>query len=96
MGFTEDAGSLTDCTFNFTGTIQETTDGVGVQSAHGFSGGMGTLTANFVRCPDETPAWTLTLSGLTQVAAPSESEPNAAYHTATATAEIVIERDADS
>jgi hypothetical protein len=97
MGFTYDAGSLTDCTFAFSADLQEATSGVGVPTAHGITGAIGTLTANWQRCPDETPAWTLTLSGLTSTQEPSDdgTQPDAAYHTNTSAAEIVIARDVD-
>jgi hypothetical protein len=96
MGFTADTGSLTDTSFTFTANIPESTDGLGVQAGHGVNGAMGTLTANFVRCPDEEPDWTLSLAGLTEVQDPalSQTEPDAAYHTATGTAEVIVARDA--
>ena len=93
MGFTVDTCDITDTSFAFTSNIAEATNGLGVQSAHGVSGATGALSANWIRCPDEDPAWTLTLAGLESTADPSESEPDAAYHTASSAAEIVVARD---
>ena len=97
LGFTYAAGEITDTSLSFTSNIAETTTGLGVQAAHGVSGATGALSANWIRCPDEDPTWTLTLAGLTETLAPeSNSEPDAAHHTGTSAAEIVVSRDVDA
>jgi hypothetical protein len=94
IGFTVGAdGRLTGCTFEASAEIAEIPDGMGVPVAHGISGAIGTVSAEFVRVAG-APAWTLTLSGLTSTQEPGASEGQAAYHTASASAEIVIARDA--
>jgi hypothetical protein len=94
MGFTVGQGKLTGTSFAFSCNLMEETGGLGVPVAHGVDGAVGTLTANFVAHTDNVPAWTLTLSGLTETAHPSTDEPQAGYHTSTATAEMTLARDA--
>jgi len=94
IGFTVGAdGRLTSCSFEASAEIAEVADGLGAPAAHGISGAIGTVSAEFVRVTG-APAWTLTLSGLTSTQEPGASEGQAAYHTASASAEIVIARDA--
>jgi hypothetical protein len=93
LGFTVGAdGRLTGCSFEATAEIAEETDGVGEPCAHGISGAVGTVNADFVRVTG-APTWALTLSGLTSTQEPGANEGQAAYHTTPASAEIVIARD---
>ena len=96
MGFTVSEGALTGDSFAFTCEIAEVVSGVGVPVAHGVSGAIGALTAELVNSEDTQPAWSLTLSGLTETQAPSADEPTAAYHTASAAAEIMLDRDSST
>jgi hypothetical protein len=94
IGFTVGAdGRLTGCTFEASCEIAETVDGLGAPAAHGVSGAIGTVTADFVRVTDQ-PSWAITLSGLTSTKEPGADEGQAAYHTTNASAEMVIARDA--
>jgi len=93
LGFTVGAdGRLTGCTFEASAEIAEVADGLGAPCAHGISGAIGTVSAEFVRVTG-APAWTLTLSGLTSTQEPGAGEGQAAYHTASASAEMVIARE---
>jgi hypothetical protein len=96
LGFSVDGGSLSGSSIEASAEIAESPDGLGVPAVHGISGASGTLNASFVRTPDETPAWTLTLTGATSVQEPGSEQPQAAYHTASAQAKFIIARDASA
>lgn len=93
IGFTY-VGTLTDCSIDFSLNIGEYTDGLGVQSAHGVSGAAGNVSASFVNAAGAATTWAMTLAGLTSTQEPGESQPDAAYHTLTAAAEMILARDA--
>jgi len=99
IGFTIGAGCrLTGSSIAANVEIAQQDNGLGEPAAHGVSGGTGTISAELVRVTS-APAWTvLTTSpwdaaGLAQTAAPGLEEGQAAYHTATATAQFTIVRD---
>jgi hypothetical protein len=93
MGFTVGAGGrLTSCKLSAKVELAEETDGEGEPIAHGVSGGTGTVEGAFVWISAQ-PTWTLTLAGLTQIKAPNGAEePQAAHHTATASAGFTLTR----
>jgi hypothetical protein len=93
MGFTVSAGKLSSTSFDFACEIAEQTNGLGAPVAHGVSSATGSLSAEFVNTADTQPAWSLTLSGLTSTQEPSTTEGQAEYHTASATAEMILARD---
>lgn len=92
LGFTLSHGLLQSTSFGFSAEMASVSDGVGEVVGHGISGAVGSLSASLVRVTD-APSWTLTLSGLNQTKAPGENQPQAAYHTTTATAEVILSRD---
>lgn len=96
LGFSVAGGSLSGSSIEASAEIAESPDGLGVPAVHGISGASGTLNASFVRTPDETPAWTLTLTGATSVQEPGSEQAQAAYHTASAQAKFIIARDASA
>jgi hypothetical protein len=65
---------------------------VGEPVAHGISGGTGTINAELVKYNASAPAWTVTLSGATQMKAPGADEGQAAFHTTTASAGFTLTR----
>ena len=95
LGFTIGAGGrLTGCKLAAKIKLDEDTDGAGEPIVHGVSGGIGTITAEFVRITD-VPTWTLTLAGLTQMSPPGGGEePQADHHTFSASAGFTLTRDA--
>ena len=96
LGFTVEAGKLSGSTATFSCDIAEQTNGLGMPVAHGVSGATGEVTAEFTNTADAQPAWTVSLAGLTETQAPSTDEPQAAYHTSSAAAEMIISRDASA
>jgi len=96
IGFTVDAACrITGSSFSAACDIAQQDDGVGEPAAHGVSGCIATVTAELVRVTGAC-AWTPTFSGLTETQAPGASEGQAAYHTASVAAELVIARDASA
>ena len=93
MGFTVAQGRLTGCTMEASIEIAQQNDGVGEPAAHGVSGGTGTVSAEFVRVDSNAPAWTVTAAWLTQQQAPGIEQPQAAHHTASASAGFTLTRD---
>lgn len=94
IGFTVQNGKLTSSSISATVEEAQQDDGVGEPAAFGISGGVGAITAEFVRYDATAPAWTVTLSGATETKAPGIQEGQAAHHTATATAAFTITRNA--
>jgi hypothetical protein len=94
LGFTTgDGARLTGSTVSASIDMAQQDDGGGDPVAHGLSGGVMTGTAQFVRVT-AAPSWTVTLSGATETQAPSLAEPQAEYHTAEASYEYILSRDA--
>ena len=94
IGFTVGATCrLTGSGFGITCDIAQQDDGLGEPAAHGVSGAIATVTAELVRVTGACE-WALTFSGLTETQAPGATEGQAAYHTASAAAELVVARDA--
>jgi len=93
MGFTVGSGcKLTGCSMSVAASITQADDGLGEPVAYAVSFDIATVTAEFVRITAQ-PSWTVT-GDLIETQAPSTVEPQAAYHTSTATGEIPITRDA--
>ena len=93
MGFTVGSGcKLTSCSMSVAASITQADDGLGEPVAYAVSFDIATVTAEFVRITEQ-PSWTVS-GDLIETQAPSTVEPQAAYHTSTATGEIPITRDA--
>lgn len=92
IDFTYTSGAkLIDSSYTANVDITATTDGVGLVTAHSVSGGTATLAATETMITEE-PNWTL---GETweEVQAFGEEEPQAGYHTSSASAEKNLTRD---
>jgi hypothetical protein len=85
MTFTVGEGcKLTGCSFKVSADIAQQDDGLGEPAAYAVSfNNPPEITAEFVRVTAQ-PSWTPT-GALTETQAPSTIEPQAAYHTSTAT-----------
>jgi hypothetical protein len=93
IGFTVSQGELQSCSFEASCRYGVDTDGDGEPAAFGLAGAEATVSAEFVNTGTQ-PAWSLSLSGLTQVQAPTDDQPQAAWGTSTASARVIIARDA--
>jgi len=92
LAFTTGADcSLTDSSISGSLDLAMVPDGVGEPAAHGISGGPLTMGATFTAI-EAAASWTLA-GDWTETQAPGAAEGQAAYHTATATAEMIWERD---
>jgi len=91
LGFTVDSGLLQSCSFEASCNIGMANDGAGEPAAFGLSGAEATVSAEFVNTTVD-PAWTLSLSGLTEVQAPTNDEPQAEWDTSSASARVLIAR----
>ena len=90
--FAVDAGSrLTGSTYNAAVDIANTTDGVGVVVAHGVSGGVVTQSCELTRIT-AAMAWTPGVTWL-ETQQPGANEPQANFHTTSASAEKILARD---
>jgi hypothetical protein len=85
---------LTDSSLEGSLDIAQAEDGLGEPVAHGISGGVLTMGASLVAVTGPC-AWTPT-GDWEETQAPGAEEGQASYHTATASAELVWERDAVS
>ena len=93
MAFTVDAGCrLTDSSLTATCDFAQQDDALGEPAAHGLSGAVAALSASFQSITTAN-GWTLAGSW-TETQAPSDDEPQAAYHTGTGTAEQILTRTA--
>lgn len=93
LAFTVDAACrLTDSSLEGSLDIAQVEDGLGEPAAHGISGGVLTMGASMVAVSGAC-GWTLT-GDWEETQAPGVEEGQAAYHTATAAAELIWERDA--
>ena len=92
LGFTIGEGcALTGSGLTATIDLAQLDDGEGEPAAHGVSGAVATQTAELVRVT-AAPSWTKHLL-FTETQAPGEDQPQAGYHTASAAAEIILDRD---
>jgi len=92
IGFTVSAGELQSCSFEASCRYGVDTDGDGEPAAFGLAGAEATVSAEFVNT-GTTPEWSLTLSGLTEVQAMTNDQPQAAWGTSTASARVILARD---
>jgi len=93
IGFTVGEGELQSCSFEASCRYGVDTDADGEPVAFGVAGAEATVNAEFVNTGTQ-PAWSLTLSGLEEVQAPTDDQPQAAWGTSTASARVIIARDA--
>ncbi len=92
MGFTTGANcKLTGASLSASCTMEQQDDGVGDPAAHGVSGGVMTVSADFVRIT-AAPSWTVTLADAEETKAPGVEQGQAAYHTGTGTYEYILTR----
>lgn len=93
--FTVDADCrLTGSSYNASVDIASADDGVGVIVAHGVSGGVLTQSCDLVAI-DDVAVWTPGVTWI-ETQAPGADEGKAAWHTTSASAEKILERDADA
>lgn len=96
LNFTTGEGcKLQSSSFSASIELARTNDGVGEPAAFGLSGGVYTVTGNFVRIT-AAPSWTITDGDGTETQAPGEEEGQAAYHTGTGTYEGILTRNASA
>lgn len=93
LGFTVTQGRLTGSSLSASIDLAELQDGVGEPAAHGLGGGTGEVKADFVRFDATAPAWGSLDSSLTETMAPGVEEPQAGFHTASASAAFTLSRD---
>jgi hypothetical protein len=92
LGFTVTAGcKLTGSSFELSLDEYQTANGVGTPTLHSLSGAVARVTADFVEVT-VAPAWTVTLSGLTEVQPPGSDTPGPEYPTGQGVAEIIVAR----
>lgn len=82
---------MTDSSVEGSLDLAQAEDGLGEPAAHGISGGTLTMNVTFTTVTGAA-SWTLT-GDWEETQAPGAEEGQAAYHTATATAELIWERD---
>ncbi len=101
LGFTVSAGRLTGSSLSVSLEVAEQADGLGEPVAHGISGGTGEVSAEFVRITD-APAMALADPLTTSkwnaaiVQPPGATEPQAGHHTASASINFTVTRDASA
>lgn len=82
---------LTGSSLSASVDLAQVEDGLGEPAAHGLSGGIAEISADFVAVTT-APGWTVT-GDFTETQPPGDSEGQAAYHTGSGKAEMVLERD---